>query len=100
MCIGEIRDPAKPRATREFSVLRLKNLVERNLLERSRILFPFVCNRLSQTQMIWLGDDYRERKARLWAISDATHAPRASARKSAAVLPWHRRARLDESRVR
>ena len=72
MRIGEIRDPANPPTTREFSVLRLKELVRRNLLERTQILFPFVRSRLSQTQMIWLGDDYQERKARLRALADAT----------------------------
>ena len=100
MRIGEIRDPANPPTTREFSILRLKELVRRNLLERTQILFPFVRSRLSQTQMIWLGDDYQERKERLWAIANATHAPRASARKSAAILPWQRRPQRDESRPR
>ena len=98
MRIGEIRDSANPPTTREFSVLRLKELVRRNLPERTQILFPFVRSRFSQTQMIWLGDDYQERKARLWAIANAPHAPRALARKPAAALPWHRRAQRDESR--
>jgi hypothetical protein len=102
MRIGEIRDPSKPRATREFSILRLQELMHRNLLERSQILFPFVRKRLSHTQMVWLGDDYQERKTRLWAAANASHVPRTSARKAAAVLPWRQRSRqhAHESRPR
>jgi hypothetical protein len=98
MRIGEIRDSAKPRATRDLSVLRLKDLVERNLLERSQILFPFVRGRLSRTQLTWLGDDYRQRKTRLWTNADAAHAPRPQPRRLAAVLPWRQRARHEETR--
>jgi len=100
MRIGEIRDQAKPRTTREFSISRLKELVRRNLLEREQILFPFVSARLSRTQMAWLGDDYLERKARLWDVANATHAPRGSAPKAAAILPWQRRRQPSESRPR
>jgi hypothetical protein len=100
MRIGEIRDPAKPRAARTFSILRLKELVRRNLLERTQILFPFVRGRLSQTQMRWLGEDYSERKARLWAMADASQAPRTSTRKAAAILPWRKRAHREETRPR
>jgi len=100
MRIAEIRDAAKPRATRDFSALRLKELVRRNLLERTQILFPFVRSRLSQTQMIWLGEDYLERKARLWTLADADPTPRAAARKVAAILPWRKRAQREETRPR
>ena len=89
MRIGEIRDPGKSRATRDFSVLRLKELVRRNRLERAQILFPFVRSRLSQTQLAWLGDDYEQRKSRLW--TNAAHAPRAVARKVAAIPLWRKR---------
>lgn len=100
MCVGEIRDPAEPRATRELSVLRLQELVRRNLLERTQILFPFVRARLGPTQMAWLGEDYLERKAQLWALADSNHTPRAPARKAAAILPWRKRAQGEETRPR
>lgn len=88
MCIGEIRDTGKPRATRDISVLRLKELVRRNRLERAQILFPFVRSRLSQTQLAWLGDDYEQRKSRLW--TNAVHTPRTVGRKVAAIALWRK----------
>ena len=100
MCIGEIRDPAKPRTARDFSVQRLKELVRRNLTERGQILFPFVRSRLSQTQMTWLGDDYQQRKSRLWAIANSRHEPRQAVRKTAANPLWRRRTERDETRAR
>ena len=91
MRISEIRDPGKPRATRDASVVRLTELVRRNMLERSQILFPFVRSRLSQTQMAWLGDDYQQRKSRLWT-ANAAPAPREVARKAAPIPLWRKRA--------
>jgi hypothetical protein len=86
MRISEIRDPGKPRATRDFSVLRLEDLIRRNRTERAQILFPFVRSRLSQIQLAWLGDDYQERKSRL----SAAHAPRTITRKVAAIPLWRK----------
>ena len=88
MRVGEIRDPEKSRATRDFSVLRLKELVRRNRLERAQILFPFVRSRLSQTQLAWLGEDYRQRESRLW--TNAAPSPRTVAR-NAAIPLWRKR---------
>lgn len=90
MRIGEIRQPGKERAARDFSVERLRELTRRNLMERSRILFPFVRGRLSPTQMVWLGDDYQQRKSGLW--TNAVQVPRPIARKSVPVALWHKRA--------
>lgn len=100
MCIGEVRDPGKPHARRDLSVLRLQELVRRNRLERSQILFPFVRSRLSPTQLAWLGDDYQQRKSRLW--TNAAPVSRGGTRKAAAAIPlWRKRGpRRDDAHPR
>ena len=99
MCIGEIRDQGKSRAARDFSVLRLQELVRRNRLERAQILFPFVRSRLSQTQLAWLGDDYQQRKSRLW--TNAALPPRPVARNVVAIPLWRKRGqRPDDAHAR
>lgn len=102
MRIGEIRDPGKPRATRDFAVLGLMDLVRRNMLERAQILLPFVRTRISPTQALWLGDDYLQRKARLWTVANAANAPRAlpGAEGSGKAIPlalWRKRKSADEA---
>jgi hypothetical protein len=79
MRIAEIRDPGKARAIRDTSFSRLAAMVRSNLSERARVLLPFARSRLSPTQLRWLGDGYVQRKARLWTVSNAAHAPRAVA---------------------
>jgi hypothetical protein len=96
MRIGEIRDPGKARAIRDASFSRLATMVRSNLSERARVLLPFARSRLSLTQLRWLGDGYMQRKARLWTVSNAAHAPRAVAPtdKMVRVIPmalWRKR---------
>lgn len=105
MRIGEIRDPGKPRATRDSAVLRLMDLVRRNMLERAQVLLPFVSSRISATQLLWLGDDYLQRKARLWAVANAASAPRAVGvdetmppRTAIPLALWRKRGPADETR--
>lgn len=107
MRIGEIRDPGKPRATRDFAVLRLMDLVRRSMLERSQVLLPFVRSRISATQALWLGDDYQQRKARLWTVANGANAPRAvlgvedslPARTAIPLDLWRKRKPADEARL-
>lgn len=107
MRIGEIRDPGKPRATRDFAVQRLLDLVRRNMYERAQVLLPFVRGRISQTQLLWLGDDYQQRKARLWMVANAANAPRAvlgaedsmAGRTAIPMALWRKRKGTDEARL-
>jgi hemerythrin superfamily protein len=106
MRIGEIRDPGKPRATRDFAMFRLMDLVRRNMFERSQVLLPFVSDHLSETQLLWLGDDYQQRKARLWT-ANAAAAPRTSlrvaetpgTRKAIPIPLWRNRGNPDGARL-
>ena len=106
MRIREIRDPGKARATRDLAVVRLMDLVRRNMRERAQVLLPFVCGRISETQLLWLGDDYQQRKARLWTGTNAAHAPRAvpaiqdpvPSRKAIPIALWRKRKATEEAR--
>jgi hypothetical protein len=105
MRIGEVRDPCKARALRDASTARLIAMVRRNLSERSQILLPFASSHLSETQLVWLGDDYLERKARLWSVGDTARPSRAMAlankpvgvRSAVSLSLWRKRRGLDES---
>lgn len=76
MGIGKVRDTAPARGLREASLTRLLVMVWRNLTEREKILLPFAKAHLSGTQLVWLGDGYQQRKARLRSVADAGRAPR------------------------
>lgn len=76
MRISEIRDSTRARPAREASLVRLKEMIRRNLAERRHILLPFVLARLSRTQLRWLGDDYAQRKLRLAAVAGTPRSPR------------------------
>jgi hypothetical protein len=80
MRIDEIRHPGKARALRDACVLRLVEMVRSNLFERAQVLIPFVKAKVLPSQLIWLGDSYAQRKARLWTASNAVHNPRAVGR--------------------
>lgn len=107
MLVGKLKE-AGTRASKEDCLRRLMDLVRRNLQERSQVLFPFVREKLSGTQLAWLGDDYLQRKSSLWSIADAPHAPRAvarvkeavSVRKSAPIPLWRRRSPGDGAPLR
>jgi hypothetical protein len=102
--IGEIRDSGRPRAAREASLARLRDLIRRNLSERQQILLPFARTHLSATQLAWLGDDYLQRKSGLWAVADAARAPRpvalankpAGARNAISLSLWRQRKARDD----
>jgi hypothetical protein len=104
--IAEIRDAGRSRPAREASLARLKDLIKRNLAERQQILLPFARSHLSQTQLAWLGDDYVQRKSRLWAVADAARAPRpvalankqVGARNAISLSLWRQRKARDDLR--
>ena len=106
MRVREVRDSTRPRALRDASLAGLVDIVGRNLEERKKILFPFAKTRLSQTQLLWLGDDYQQRKGRLWAVVN-DHAPRpdpvqkqVSVRNPISLALWHKARSHDDAHPR
>ena len=75
------------------------------MFERAQVLLPFVRSRISETQALWLGDDYMQRKARLWTVANAANAPRAvgvedtmPTRNAIPLALWRKRKPTDEAR--
>jgi hypothetical protein len=108
MRIAEIRDSGRGRPARDASLSRLKDMIRRNLSEREQILLPFARTYLSATQLAWLGDDYLQRKDRLWALADAARSPRPVAlaakatgtRNAISLALWRQRRARDDAHPR